>query len=149
VNGPEIHSIGNGTPNHSIERGTPTRFDGVLQQKLTLSRHAAARIQQRRGNLAPEEWQQLLSATQAAGKSGAKQAAVVMPGGIYIVAPQSGTVITTIDRTNHVMQVISNVDALVLVGRTDNIPEASPSRMTDGGTANHPVHWSLLDDQNT
>ncbi len=149
MNGPEIHPIGNGTPNLGVAQGTNQRFGGVLQQKLTLSRHAAARIQQRRGNLAPEEWQQLQSATEAAGKSGAKQAAVVMSRGIYIVAPQSGTVITAIDRTNQTMQVISNVDALVLVGRTDNIPEALPSRMTDGGIAKHPMHWSLLDGENT
>lgn len=149
MNGSEIHPIGNGIPNLGIEGGKNQRFGRVLQQKLTLSRHAAARMQQRRTNLAPQEWQQLLSATEAASKSGAKQAAVVMPGAIYIVAPQSGTVITTIDRTNQAMQIISNVDALVLVGRTENIPEAPSSRMTDGGTATHPVHWSLLDDQNT
>lgn len=120
-------------------------FAPILAEKLTVSRHAALRLQQRHQNLTAGQWQQLADATQAAGQSGAKQAAIIMPNAIFIVAPPTGTVITALDRTNQPMQVVSHVDALVLVGRTDKInPEAPASRPTDGGSTPAPLHWSLI-----
>lgn len=123
-------------------------FGPLLEQQLTVSRHAEARLQQRHQQLTPNEWKQLADATEAAGKSGAKQAAIVMPNAIFIVAPPTRTVITAIDRTNQPMQLVSQVDALVLVGRTDKPnPEAPSSRPTDGGSTTGPLHWSLINSQ--
>ncbi len=120
-------------------------FGPMLAEKLTVSRHAALRLSERHQNLTAGQWQQLADATKAAGQSGAKQAAIIMPNAIFIVAPPTGTVITAIDRTDQSMQVVSHVDALVLVGRTDKInPEAPTSRSTDGGNTSAPLHWSLI-----
>lgn len=120
-------------------------FGPVLAEKLTVSRHAALRLSQRHQSLTAGQWQQLADATKAAGQTGAKQAAIIMPNAIFIVAPPTGTVITAIDRTSQSMQVVSHVDALVLVGRTDKINlEAPASRPTDGGSAPAPLHWSLI-----
>lgn len=129
-------------------RPTSATFGPVLEKQLTVSRHAEVRLQQRQQHLTPSEWQQLADATEAAGKSGAKQAAIVMPNAIFIVAPPTRTVITAIDRTNQPMQLVSQVDALVLVGRTDKLnPEAPSSRPTDGGSSPVPLHWSLINPQ--
>ncbi len=149
--GPDIRPIAPGTvrsETRTPSEGKNSGFRPLLEQQLTVSRHAVSRLQQRHQHLTPAEWQQLADATDAAGKSGAKQAAIVMPKGIFIVAPPTRTVITAIDRTNQPMQLVSQVDALVLVGRTDKTnPEAPPSRPTDGGSTQTPMHWSLINPQ--
>lgn len=126
-------------PHESATVRTHGGFSETLAAHLTFSRHAQERIQQRNLPLDAEEMRQLAEATARAGKSGAKQAAIVMERGIFIVSPPTGTVITSMERTSEPMQLISQVDAMVLVSRTQK--EASSSRPTDGGPS--PAHWSL------
>ncbi len=149
MNGPQLTPVNSAAVTPQPGAKTSPEFSTVLDQQLKFSRHAAMRMEQRHQSLSPAEWQQLGEATEAARKSGAKQAAIVMPNAIYIVAPPSRTVVTAIDHSEHPMQVISQVDALVLVGRTDGRhPEAPPSRPIDGVAAT-PIHWSLITEHNT
>lgn len=111
-------------------------------QAVNFSRHAAQRMQERDIQLSPKEMSLLNQAIGEARTAGAKQAAVVMDPGIFIVAPNSNTVITTVPKSaEQPMQLISHVDALVLVGRTSSEGASSP-RPTDGGQS--AVHWSLI-----
>lgn len=117
-------------------------FAEVLDQ-VRFSHHAEQRMRQRHLELSRQDVLLLNRAMEQAGKSGAQRAAVVMPQGIFIVAPPTHTVITSIERTNNgAMQVISQVDALVLVDRTEQ--EVSRSRTTEGSPST-PPHWSLVD----
>ncbi len=118
-------------------------FRDVLTARITFSRHATARMQERAIHLSPTELAQLQEAMGRAGATGAKQAAVVMDSGVFIVAPDSATVITAVHQHGREpMQGISQVDAVVLVGRTSS-EEASSPRPTDGGQP--AVHWSLVE----
>lgn len=117
-------------------------FHQAVQERMKWSRHALDRLAQRQIQLSPADEERLAEATRMAAKSGAKQAAVIMDQGIFIVAPQGGTVITGMTRTHEPFQLISNVDALVFVGRT--ISDAPSPRPTDGGSPPAALHWSLV-----
>lgn len=122
-------------------------FRELLDGRVTFSQHAKARMRERQLTLKPEDMRLLAGAMDEAKKSGASKAAVVMPHGIFIVAPDKGTVVTTLEHNQGgAMQVITNVDALVMVGRTSSEEVSSP-RPTDGGQP-APVHWSLISSDN-
>ncbi|PSR23347.1 MAG: flagellar hook associated protein [Sulfobacillus acidophilus] len=112
------------------------------QAQVTFSHHAQQRMQERQIHLTLQQLGLLSQAMNQARTAGAKTAAVVMEPGIFIVAPGTNTVITTVpQKSEQPMQVISHVDTLVLVGRTST-EEASSPRATDGGQP--AVHWSLI-----
>lgn len=120
-----------------------TGFRDLVTSQVTFSRHASQRMQERQIALSPSDMHLLQEAMGQARSAGAKQAAIVMEPGIFIVAPSSNTVITTVAKNaNQPMQVISHVDALVLVGGTSSEGASSP-RPIDGGQPAL-VHWSLL-----
>lgn len=120
-----------------------TGFHQLVEQKVTFSRHAQERMRERQIALTGSEVKALSDAMKKVRATGAKQAAIVMAPGIFIVAPQNNTVITTVTKNpSESMQVISNVDALVMVGRTSSEDASSP-RPIDGGQP-APVHWSLI-----
>ncbi|MCY0878381.1 MAG: flagellar hook associated protein [Firmicutes bacterium] len=124
-------------------RGDAQAFREILAERVTFSRHAAERLQSRRIQLSRQDLAVLGEAMTKAQQAGANTAAVIMAQGIFIVAPKTQTVITTMaPRPEQPMQVISHVDALVLVGGTSD-EGASSSRATDGGTLVAP-HWSLM-----
>lgn len=118
-------------------------FKNLVQAQVNFSRHAADRMRERNITLSSKQMNQLHEAMGKAKAAGANQAAIVMDPGIFIVAPQKGTVITTVPQGGtDSMHTISNVDALVLVGRTSSEGASSP-RPTDGGQPG-PLHWSLI-----
>lgn len=117
-------------------------FRELVSAGVTFSRHAQQRMQERQIQLSTQDLALLHQAMNQARAAGAKQAAVVMEPAIFIVAPGNGTVITTVPKGGEQpMQLISQVDALVLVGRT-SAEEASSPRPIDGGQPT--VHWSLI-----
>lgn len=125
-------------------RPTAPGFRDMVNAQVNFSRHAEARMRERKINLSSEHLNQLSAAMDQAKTAGAKQAAIVMEPGIFIVAPDSHTVITTVAKNpNQSMQMISHVDALVLVGGTSSEGASSP-RPIDGGQPTTPVHWSLI-----
>lgn len=125
-----------------VSQSASVDFKGLVKERVTFSRHAEQRMQERKIQLSKEEINLLHEAMGQAKSAGAHKAAVVMEPGIFIVAPGSNTVITTVPKNQEKpMQVISQVDALVLVGRTSNEGASSP-RPIDGGQTQ--VHWSLI-----
>jgi len=117
----------------------------MVDAQVTFSRHAEQRMHERNISLSSQDLSLLNQAMHQARSTGAKQAVVVMEPNIFIVAPGSNTVITTVSQSSEQsMQVISHVDALVLVGRTSS-EEASSPRSTDGGQP--AVHWSLINQE--
>lgn len=111
-----------------------------FREVLTLSRHAQRRLNERNIGLDAGQSHVLQAAMAEARKAGSKQAAVVMPHAVFVVAPGSGTVITGIDRETQPMAVVTNVDTVVVVGRSS--PGAPRSRPTDG-TPTNALPWQI------
>ncbi|MCY0897341.1 MAG: flagellar hook associated protein [Firmicutes bacterium] len=125
------------------QAGDASVFRDLVERRVSFSRHAAERLVSRQMHLSHQDLAVLEEAMTKARETGANKAAVVMAQGIFIVAPKTHTVITTMPpRCEQPMQVISHVDALVLVGGTSH-EGASSSRATDGGTP-AATHWSLM-----
>ncbi|WP_053960236.1 hypothetical protein [Sulfobacillus thermosulfidooxidans] len=129
----------------------PSRFDTLLQQKLIVSQHAQDRMQTRDIHLSARDANQLSQAIDEVNKKGSRQAAIIMGSHIFIVAPPSRTIITSLESPENGMKVITQVDAVVYVSRTSdiansarhlNLEEASSTRQT--ASTPTPLHWSLL-----
>ncbi len=116
----------------------PTAGTGFADA-LILSRHAQRRLRERNIGLDAEQSRTLGAAMAEARKAGSRQAAVVMAHAVFVVAPATGTVVTGIDPGSQAMQVMTNVDAVVVVGRS--VEGAPHSRPTDGMPANA-LHWN-------
>ncbi len=131
------------SPEIGAAKNPASGFQDLVNAKVTFSRHAEQRMKERQIQLSPQDMSLLQQAMGQARTAGAKQAAIVMEPGIFIVAPANNTVITTVAKNSaEPMQLISQVDALVLVGGTSSEGASSP-RPTDGGQPT-PVHWSLI-----
>ena len=139
-----VQPVGQAAP-EAVQPRAASGFKELVDAKaegITFSRHAAQRMQERQIQLSANDLSLLNQAMGQARSAGASKAAVVMDPGIFIVAPGSNTVITTVPKNSaQPMQVVSHVDALVLVGGTSSEGASSP-RVTDGGQP--AIHWSLM-----
>ena len=138
---------GSEKPAISSPPNTSNGFAGILHERLVFSQHATSRMQIRGIRLTQNQRSELNQAVNAAKDKGSKKAAVIMGSDIFIVAPQSRTVITSVSSPQDGMKVITQVDAVVYVSRTSTdsqkvTEEAQGIRQT----ANAPSapHWSLL-----
>ncbi len=121
-------------------------FGAIWHDTLIFSQHAAARIKSRGIHLDQRQKARLSQAIDAVSNKGSQQAAIIMGTDIFVVAPQSKTVITSLAPGADGMKVITQVDAVVYVSRTSAeqtaAEEASSARQTAGTPA--AAHWSLL-----
>lgn len=116
-------------------------FPAALGESVRFSSHAAARIQQRGLTLTAER-PTLSVAMDALSQAGSTKAAIVTTRGTYIVAPQSRTVITALNDGGG-LQLVTNIDALVVMGRTSmETPHSGP---TEGMPSQTAPHWSLVE----
>ncbi|WP_020375756.1 hypothetical protein [Sulfobacillus thermosulfidooxidans] len=123
-----------------------SQFDSLLQEKLVFSQHALERMQTRGIHLSHADATQLSEAMDEVHKKGSRQAAIIMGSDIFIVAPNTRTVITSFESPENGMKVITQVDAVVYVSRTSNKPMSLEEASSTRQTASTPTlpHWSLL-----
>jgi len=122
--GPE--RVGGVTPGQPVGAEVPTRrgpsgFEQAFREaELTLSKHAAARVEERQVEIRPNERPLVARAVSLARSKGVKQLAVVLPDSVMVIAPASGTVVTAIGRqeAEQSLRLLTSIDAVVLVGRT-------------------------------
>ncbi|SMC04584.1 flagellar operon protein [Sulfobacillus thermosulfidooxidans DSM 9293] len=126
--------------------GQGSRFESLLQEKLVFSQHAQERMQTRGIHLTQMEANQLSKAIDEVHRKGSRQAAIIMGSDIFIVAPPTRTVITSLESPADGMKVITQVDAVVYVSRTSNKENGSEEASSTRQTASTPSvpHWSLL-----
>lgn len=76
-------------------------FRDILQnqQELTISKHAAERMQERNIQLSNQEWQSIQEKVKEAKQKGVKDALVVIDGNAMVVSVKNNTVITALNQS--------------------------------------------------
>jgi flagellar operon protein len=86
-------------------------------QPVTFSKHAAERLRSCGEPLDSDKLSRLEGAMQVASEKGARSTLVLMKGLAFVVAPQSGTVVTVIPEGRMKEHVFTSIDSAVLVDR--------------------------------
>jgi flagellar operon protein len=92
------------------ERTGGTQVSGGVQ----FSKHAAERVQRRGIAGDPQTVKRLERAVELAAAKGSRAAVVLLDSTAFVVAPQTKTVITAVDRAQMKEQVFTNIDTAVL-----------------------------------
>lgn len=92
-------------------------FGDILhnQQKLTISKHAADRMQERNIQLSGQEWQSIQDKVKEAKQKGVKDALVVIDGNAMVVSVKNNTVITALNQSEADKKIFTNIDGTILL----------------------------------
>ena len=103
------------TPRPTVTPGDRAAFEGLLQDKLKVSGHAATRLSSRNIQLDQAEWDRVLSGVERAAAKGAKESLVLVDDIALVVSVKNRTVITAVDKENLKENVFTNIDSAVIV----------------------------------
>lgn len=104
-----------------IQKAAPKKgaisFRDILQnqQELTISKHAAERMQERNIQLSNQEWQSIQEKVKEAKQKGVKDALVVIDGNAMVVSVKNNTVITALNQSEADKKVFTNIDGTILL----------------------------------
>ncbi|MFB5673598.1 TIGR02530 family flagellar biosynthesis protein [Paenibacillus terreus] len=91
-------------------------FKQMLQEQvLTLSNHAAKRLEQRGIELGPEQMAKINSAVDKAAAKGAKESLILMQDMALIVNIKNRTVVTAMDKQSMKDNVFTQIDSAVII----------------------------------
>ncbi len=93
-------------------------FKAALSDALQWSKHADRRVAERAVALGPDEVQRVAGAVRDARQRGVRSLVVVLPESVMLVAPATNTVVTAMPRGEAERRLFTNVDAVVLLGRS-------------------------------
>ena len=93
-------------------------FRAALSDALQWSKHAEQRAVARAVALKPDEVQRVAGAVSDARRRGVRSLVVVLPESVMLVAPATNTVVTAMPRGDAERRLFTNVDAVVLLGRS-------------------------------
>ena len=103
------------------KNSTKKNFDQVLNKieknnnKIKFSKHAAKRLNNRNIDVSTEELEKLETAFDKAGKSGVKDALILIDNKAFIANIKSKTVITTVEKESLKENVFTNIDGAVIL----------------------------------
>ncbi|MFD1067568.1 TIGR02530 family flagellar biosynthesis protein [Oceanobacillus locisalsi] len=94
-----------------------TSFGNILQQQqeLTVSKHAAERMQERNIQLSKQEWQDVQDKVKEAKQKGVKDALVVVDGSAMVVSVKNNTIVTALDQSEADKKIFTNIDGTILM----------------------------------
>jgi flagellar operon protein len=96
-------------------------FSQHLQQaiqdngKLTISKHAKERLQQRDIHITNNRWEQIEQKVNEAKKLGVKESLVLLENAALIVSAKNNTVITAMDRQEAATQIFTNINGTIVL----------------------------------
>lgn len=112
--------------NQRIQSRTPNQISGNpfshhLQQalqgnsKLTISKHAMERLQQRDIHITDNRWEQIEQKVNEAKKLGVKESLVLLDDAALIVSAKNNTVITAMNRQEATTQIFTNINGTIVL----------------------------------
>lgn len=104
------------------QKPTGNQFAHALQQnlepmaeKLSISKHAKIRLEQRNIDIKPETWSKMESKLVEARKMGVKDSLVLLDNAALIVSAKNNTVITAMGREEATSQIFTNINGTILM----------------------------------
>lgn len=83
--------------------------------KLSLSKHAQIRLQQRNIDIQPETWKKVEEKVQEAKKMGVKDSLVLLQNAALIVSVKNNVVVTAMGREEANSQIFTNINGTILM----------------------------------
>lgn len=83
--------------------------------KLSISKHANERLQQRGIVIDEKKWQQIEAKVKQAKKMGVKESLVLLNDAALIVSTKNNTVITAMDRQEATEQIFTNINGTIVM----------------------------------
>lgn len=102
------------------EAAEGSSFQSILQQRLqshslSLSRHAANRIEERGIEMSPERMERLQAGMEMAQQKGLDDALIIMDQAAFIVSAKNSAIITALGSTELKNSVITNISGTVIL----------------------------------
>ena len=104
------------------QKPTGNKFAHALQQnlepmaeKLSISKHAKARLEQRNIDIKPETWSKVESKLGEARKKGVNDSLVLLDNAALIVSAKNNTVITAMGREEATSRIFTNINGTILM----------------------------------
>ena len=85
------------------------------QQKVSFSRHAISRLQERDISLSPQELEQLDDTVERMAQKGAKESLIYMGDVAFVVSVANKKVITAMDGTSARENIFTNIDSAAII----------------------------------
>lgn len=82
--------------------------------KLTISKHAQQRLNQRNIQISPDNWAKIEQKVSEAKKMGVTDSLVLLPNAALIVSAKNQTVITALDREEASSQIFTNINGTIV-----------------------------------
>lgn len=104
-------------PNQLNGNSFSLHFQNAIQEntKLTLSKHAKERLQQRDIHITNNRWEQIEQKVNEAKKLGVKDSLVLLEDAALIVSAKNNTVITAMDRKEATSQIFTNINGTIVL----------------------------------
>jgi len=83
--------------------------------KLSISKHASQRLEQRGIVIDEEKWKQIEQKVNQAKKMGVKESLVLLQDAALIVSAKNNTVITAMDRKEATEQIFTNINGTIIM----------------------------------
>lgn len=109
---------GVGPPDRPAPAASSPAFRSALDEALRWSKHADRRGTERGVTVGPEQARQVAAAVSEARQRGVRSLVVVLPDTVMLVAPSTNTVVTTMGLRDADRRLFTNVDGVVLLGRS-------------------------------
>lgn len=84
-------------------------------KRLTLSKHARLRMEQRNINISPSRWGQIEEKLNEARTKGVKEPLVLLKEAALLISAKNNTVITMLDRKEAESQIFTNIDGTIIL----------------------------------
>lgn len=87
----------------------------VSSSKLSISKHAKLRLQQRNIEIEPETWTKLEAKVEEARNMGVKESLVLLDNAALIVSAKNNVVVTAMGREEATSQIFTNINGTILM----------------------------------
>ncbi|KZZ82845.1 MULTISPECIES: TIGR02530 family flagellar biosynthesis protein [Bacillaceae] len=92
-----------------------TSFQTLFQEKLTISKHARARLDERNIVISDEKWNLMEDRLSEAKQKGIQDALFLSNEGAFIISVKNSTLITAMNRKEAASQIFTNINGTILL----------------------------------
>ncbi|MGD6816163.1 TIGR02530 family flagellar biosynthesis protein [Metabacillus sp. 113a] len=90
-------------------------FQSLLEQKITISKHAQLRLEERSITMPDETWMKMKEKMEDAKQKGINDALILSKEAAFIVSVKNSTVITAMNRKEAVSQIFTNINGTIIL----------------------------------
>lgn len=101
----------------TVQQGFQQHFQTAVTavEKLTISKHAKIRMDQRKIEINPQTWERIADKANEAKKMGVTESLIIIDNAALVVSTKNNKVITVMDRDEASSQIFTNINGTILL----------------------------------